>query len=282
MTSWYDVNQNGKTVIGNVYEGFVLGHLKPFSSFGFGNSAEYDILYPLSHLIAILRLAAEDSIPSYKSEVKVKKKWQRSWTEQIHKAVKNSRLAWWEWRKAGAPQNSSDPYVQQMKEAKKSLRKEQRREAARIRNQKVEYIIGTENNSKTFFKLIREQRKTLISQTETRTVGNKTCDTNQEICEGWAVHFQNLASPLQNENFDSQYKEQVDSDIECIKSVCETDSKQITPTKTDEVQRTLSKLKHNKAADSMGLTTAAFKKLYPYVICKKSFPFFDNWYCKNI
>ena len=85
--------------------------------------------------------------------------------------------------------------------------------------------MGTENNSKTFFKLIRGQRKTLISQTETLTVGNKMCDTNQEICEGWAVHFQNRASPLQNEIFGSQYKNHVDSDIHCIKSICEADSK---------------------------------------------------------
>ena len=77
----------------NVYERFISGHLKPFSSFGFGNSAEYDILYPLSHLLAILRPASEDSIPSYKSEVRIKKKRQRPWTKQIRMAVKNSRLA---------------------------------------------------------------------------------------------------------------------------------------------------------------------------------------------
>ena len=68
----------------------------------------------------------------------------------------------------------SHTYVRQVREAKKSLRKEQRRNAARIRNQKVEYDVGTENNSKTFFKLIREQRKTAIAQTETLIVGDKT------------------------------------------------------------------------------------------------------------
>ena len=62
-----------------------------------------------------------------------------------------------------------------------------------------------------------------------------------------------------NENFDSQYKEQVDNDIECIKSICETDPKQIISINIDEVQRMPSKLKNNKAADAMGLTSEHFK-----------------------
>ena len=58
-----------------------------------------------------------------------------------------------------------------------------------------------------------------------------------------------------NEN----YKEQVDNDIECIKSICETDPKQIISINIDEVQRMPSQLKNNKAADAMGLTSEHLK-----------------------
>ena len=83
-----------------------------FCSYKSGGSAESDILHPLSHLVPVLHLATKDSIRSYKAEVKLKKKKLRPWSEQIFKPIKRSRLVWWEWKKADAPQNRSDPYVQ--------------------------------------------------------------------------------------------------------------------------------------------------------------------------
>ena len=74
--------------------------------------------------------------------------------------------------KVGSPKDAMDPYVCQMKAAKQCLRKEQRREAARIRTQKVENIMNAENNSNTFFKLIKDQRKSSNPQTETLIVEN--------------------------------------------------------------------------------------------------------------
>ena len=241
------------------YKDFIATHLQSFSSFKFGQSVEIDILHPLSHLISILQLATKDSIPSYKSEVKLKKQKQRPWSEKIVQAVKESRLAWWEWKKAGAPSERSDPYVQEMRKAKKNIRKEQRLEAARQRNKKVESIMDSSNDTKTFFKLIKEQRKTSSTQTETLVVGNKICNTDQEICDGWALHFQDLATPLQNERFDPDYKQQVDEDIQCIRSICEGTSKPITPVMMEEVRKALGKLKNNKAADAMGLTSEHLK-----------------------
>ena len=241
------------------YKTFISKHLQSFRSYKFEGSAEFDILHPLSHLVSVLHLATKDSIPSYKAEVKLKMKKLRPWSEQIFEAVKRSRLAWWEWKKAGAPQDRSDPYVQGMREAKKALRKEQRREAASLRNQKVERNMNAENDTKTFFKLIKEQRKSSATQTESLIIGDKTCNTDHEICDGWAEHFQNLATPLQNDRFDSQYKEQVNDDIECIKSICQKEAKQIRAIQAEEVQKALRKLKNNKAADAMGLTSEHLK-----------------------
>ena len=110
------------------------------------NSAECDILQPLGHLIATLRLATEGSIPNHKSEIALKQLRRRPWTESIHQAIRNNRLAWWEWKKAGAPQDSSNQYVLQRKAAKKCLRKEQRKEAANLRRQQVEWIMDAEGD----------------------------------------------------------------------------------------------------------------------------------------
>ena len=85
------------------------------------------------------------------------------------------------------------------------------------------------------------------------------CETPEEVCQGWTAHFQNLALPLQNEKFDSDYKRLVDMDIESISNICEGVSKHITPITEKEVQKALNKLKNNKAMDSMGLCSERFK-----------------------
>ena len=60
--------------------------------------------------------------------------------------MKESRLAWWEWKKAGAPSERFDPYVQEMRKAKKNIRKEQRLEAARQRKLKALSVDSTQFN----------------------------------------------------------------------------------------------------------------------------------------
>ena len=47
----------------------------------------------------------------------------------------------------------------QNEEANKNIRKEQRREAARRRDLQIESIMAAENDPKTFFRLVRNQRK---------------------------------------------------------------------------------------------------------------------------
>ena len=130
-----------------VYESFVEMNLKTKLLLHPGMLVEQDILYPLAHLKTILWLPTEQSIPNYKPEIKEKKKRQRPLTEQIHQTVKKCQLTWREWRKAGFPDDHTDPYVCQMKEVKRSLRKEQRREYGKIRTQKIENIMNAENGS---------------------------------------------------------------------------------------------------------------------------------------
>ena len=148
-------------------------------------SSECDILYPLAHLIATLRLATEESIPNYKPKIALGQLRRRPWTENIHQTIRNCRLAWWKWKKAGAPQDSTNPYVQQRKAAKRSLRKEQRKEAASLRKQKVEQIMEAEGDSRTFFKLVGQQRRTASQQTGTlRVDGEPETPTKTSVQAG--------------------------------------------------------------------------------------------------
>lgn len=130
----------------------------------------------------------------------------RHWRETINAAAKQSNLKWWQWRTVG----SRDPIEANftwMKEAKRCLRREQRREAATRRDQKIEKIMAAENDPKTFFRLIKHQRKIPDTQTNCLVVNGERCDTLEAICQEWSTYSQKLVLPLEKERFDSEYKE---------------------------------------------------------------------------
>ena len=241
-----------------MYKRSIRQNLLSFDTFLPASTAETDILQPLAHLNAVLKQATKDSIPNYKSSMKVKNK-KRCWTQRIQDAMKHSRLVWWEWRKAGEPENQDHPARQRMIEAKQLLRKEQRLEAAKQRNARIEDIMSSDNSSSTFFKLVNNQRKSSNAQLHSLNVNGKVCETDEDIREGWATHFQKLATPLESECFDEDYKELVDLDVSVITKLCETEDRPVFPVNEKEVVAALRKLKNNKAVDVMGLTAEHFK-----------------------
>ena len=113
--------------------------------------------------------------------------------------------------------------------------------------------MNAEKIPKTFFRLVKSQRKSSSNQTDSITVDGESCETSQEVCQGWTTHFQKLALPLQKGNLDEEYKELVDQDIESIQSICEAVEPPINPVTQNEVQKALNKLDNNNAMDSMGL-----------------------------
>ena len=66
-----------------------------------------------------------------------------------------------------------------------------------------------------------------------------------------AFHFQKLAIPLENCKFRIT-KKLVDMDIESVTAIIEAESDKIDPVTEPGVLKSLSKLKNNKVADSMG------------------------------
>ena len=87
----------------------------------------------------------------------------------------------------------------------------------------------------------------------------KECDTPEEIRNGWAEHFQTLATPQENPRFDEEYKQMVDLDVEVIEFLCREEESPISPVSQTEVTSALKKLNNNKAVDIMGLTSEHFK-----------------------
>ena len=129
-------NRNGIGVT-RVYQTAVRRNLLPFDTFLLSLNSEVDILQPLSHLNAVLKLATSVSIPKFKSEITIRQVRNRPWSKRIYDAAKKCRLEWWNWRQSGSPTDPADDTVKCMKSAKKkkkkkALRKEQRLESVQI------------------------------------------------------------------------------------------------------------------------------------------------------
>ena len=71
--------------------------------------------------------------------------------------------------------------------------------------------------------------------------------------------LQELATPLENLNFDQQYKQMVDLDVEIIELLCKEESIPMDYVTVKEVVTALKRLNYNKAVDIMGLTSEHFK-----------------------
>ena len=240
------------------YKKSIKQNLLKFDSFLPSLTSENNILQPLAHLNAVLKQATSQSILNYKSTLKLKKQ-RRCWTQQMQDAMKNSRLMWWEWCKAGEPEDLGHPARKRMIEAKQTLRKVQRLELAKQRNTRVEEIMSSDGSSKTFFKLINRQRKSPNAQLQSLVVDGITCETDEEIRDGWATHFQKLATPLESERFDKEYEQMIDLDIEAITTGCLAEGRPISPIREKEVSTAFKRLNNNKAVDVMGLTSEHFK-----------------------
>ena len=80
--------------------------------------------------------------------------------------------------------------------------------------------------------------------------------TQEEIMEGWKIHFQKLATPTdQNSNIDKSFEEQVFLNDLIIHQVCTEINKPEMPVTHDEVESAINHLKKNKAPDAYGITT---------------------------
>ena len=123
----------------------------PFDTFLPSLNSEVDILQPLGHLNAVLKLGTSAIIPKFKSEITIRQLRNRSWSKRIYDAAKKCQLEWWNWRQSGSLSDPADVTEKCMKSAKKkkkkkALRKEQRLESVKLRKQKVEEIMNSKND----------------------------------------------------------------------------------------------------------------------------------------
>ncbi|CAG2230644.1 unnamed protein product [Mytilus edulis] len=168
----------------------------------------------------VLHKAGEAAIPKYRRKIKIKSKGKAIWNEQIDKASKQSKNAFKVWRQHGAPQERSNELKIKMTAAKRILRKAQRQAYASQRESTAGKIMKASNSdTKLFYKLINMQRKTPLINTKILKLNEKTAEDGPSIMNIWQEHFQQLATPTIEENFDTEKLELVEIQNNIIESI---------------------------------------------------------------
>ncbi|KAH3813278.1 hypothetical protein DPMN_141731 [Dreissena polymorpha] len=111
----------------------------------------------------------------------------------------------------------------------------------------------------TFYKLVRQQRSTSRPLTSCLLHEGKKLTSPEEISDGWAKHFETLATPINDQRYDNSYLKQATEDLNHLQIAFQTRGITIEDTDVPEVEGAVAKLNNSKAADSMGLTAEHLK-----------------------
>jgi hypothetical protein len=221
--------------------------------------SSFDLKLAVNHLTRTLHGAAKMSIPKYGTQVTVKPCNRRVWSEDINNAMKASKEANAIWRKKGRPKEEGNVCYTARMQARKSLRRIQRREAAKKRDGELADIASAEANPRLFHKLINRQRNDKVKSTTELQVDGEEYNTPDEILQGWTKYFGKLSTPQANEKYDEEYQRRVRLDVLLIEDICSQMSAPHRPVTCAEVKRAISRLSSNKAADSDGLMSEHLK-----------------------
>jgi thioester reductase-like protein len=141
---------------------------------------------------------------------------------------------------------------------KKSTLRQVVRQAYASKKDKLisEIMEASQDDSKTFHKLLRMQRSNSAINTDTLVIDNVEYNQNN-IMEAWRIHFENLATPNLDENkFDIERNSlcTIQNDI-----IAEVTANKVKIPPEAEVKQAIRKLNNGKAADENGIQAEHFK-----------------------
>ena len=198
--------------------------------------------------------AALDSAPRVKPGKK-----KRLWTLELQKAASDGKKAHFQWKQAGKP-GPEHPLSVQKRVTKKQLRTLQRQQQSEYRSSIYNNIMEAHTSDrKLFYSLVNRQRKEGSTSLGRLVVDDVHLTTSEAIRQGWATYFQNLATPKEKDNYNIEYKQQVDLDFELICDIC-SKLQSCTPLVSQtEVEQIIKSLKNNKAMDGCGVSAEHLK-----------------------
>ena len=200
----------------------------------------------------IITTAAENSAPLKK--ITTGKKAVRPWSPEISRLVKQNKEIYWKLKNTSNQQEIEKLHATNYK-LKKTIRSEQRKLAAdRREHEQKEIMSASEDDNQLFYKLIKKQRSTPRGSTELMIDDNLITD-NEDLLNAWADHFERLATPTDDPNFDFDFKSITENSFDIIREFTSLNTHSKTnPVSTEEVMCAMRKLNTKKASDMDGIS----------------------------
>ena len=128
--------------------------------------------------------------------------------------LKDSKAAFHEWKNAGRPKFPDPPYNKKQ-EGKKRVQCTMCQERAQKRHNFYNDIM-TNASDQIFHKLINSQRNSKTNGSLALLVNGEMIYDPEEQTEAWACHFESLAQPTDNPNFEYKKLDDAKYDSELI------------------------------------------------------------------
>ncbi|CAC5379561.1 unnamed protein product [Mytilus coruscus] len=142
--------------------------------------------------------------------------------EEILKAISNKKIAFYNWKSNGSINDPHNYYLKQKKLTTYELRKQCRLEIAIRRiNERQKLIDSKVTDTKTFFRMIRNQRGKMSKHIDELNVDNQIYNSDNQIINGWHIHFGELAKKSVNTKFDHKHLESVEKEVKVISDICQ-------------------------------------------------------------
>jgi hypothetical protein len=145
--------------------------------------------------------------------------------------------------------------------AKRNLRRAQRQEESRNRNQLYSDIMESHMiNDKLFYKLVNSQRDCRAQKLTQLQVDDEMLQNSDDIAEGWARYFQNLSKRLESDDFNAEYQGFVQLDYIEIEDFCRNNYKTDTEfVSLKLLDKLVCEMKNGKSQDEQLLSAEHFK-----------------------
>ncbi|CAG2214135.1 unnamed protein product [Mytilus edulis] len=142
--------------------------------------------------------------------------------EEIRKAISNKKVAFYNWKNNGSINDQHNYYLKQKKLTTYELRKQCRLEIALRRiNERQKLIESKVSDTKTFFRMIRNQRGKMSKHIDELNVDGQIYNSDNQIINGWHIHFEELAKKSVNTKFDHKHLENVEKEVKVISDICQ-------------------------------------------------------------
>lgn len=196
----------------------------------------------------ILDTSARSAAPN--AEKRPRKAKLRIWTPDVQNAVIAKKKAFFEWKKAGRPEDKDNQAVINKKQTTILLRQICRREVSKKACEERQEIMDSRSyNMALFHRLVNKQRGRLSSFVNELHVGEDVYRSQDDILSGWRQHFKQLATPTNESCFDTDHRRLTEMELREIKALCQNPNDSELPISEEEVLSAIKSLNKGKSAD---------------------------------